>query len=86
MALVFILTRLLLMACLVFIIGYVFGNFSKSKALTAITRIASIVLVVSVFATGFLFFRVGKSARRGHINYNEMHDKSCFRADSTVKF
>ena len=45
-----ILTRILFVACMVFIIGYVFGSFSKKRALTTIARIASILIIVLYMA------------------------------------
>lgn len=56
---ILILTRVLFIACMVFILGYVFGNFSKSKSLTTITRIASIVAVVLFISANALMFRFG---------------------------
>jgi len=38
---IIILTRILFAACMVFIIGYVVGNFSRNPALTRVTKFAA---------------------------------------------
>jgi hypothetical protein len=63
---IIILVRLLFIACMVFIIGYVFGNFSANPALRTITRVASILVIVLFIASNGLFFRV---AAFNHHNY-----------------
>ena len=51
-----ILSRILFAACMVFIIGYVFGNFSKRPVLKTITKVASIlVIVLFISANAFRF-------------------------------
>ena len=51
-----ILTRILFAACMVFIIGYVFGNFSKKPVLTTLTKVAAVlVIVLFISATAFRF-------------------------------
>ncbi|HTE26167.1 hypothetical protein [Flavitalea sp.] len=52
-----ILTRLLFIASMVFIIGYVFGNFSKSKTLTRFTKVAAILAIILFIATNIFAFR-----------------------------
>lgn len=52
-----ILTRILFIAGMVFIIGYVFGSFSKSKTLTVLTKIAAILTIVLFISSNILFFR-----------------------------
>lgn len=47
----FIFTRLLFIACMVFIIGHVFGNFSKNRNLRRTARVATIVTIVLFFST-----------------------------------
>ena len=67
-----ILTRILFVASMVFIIGYVFGNFSTKPALRTITKIASILLIVLFIASNILFFRFAAwhhSAFNGKANY-----------------
>ncbi|GAA4318947.1 hypothetical protein [Compostibacter hankyongensis] len=41
-----IILRVLFIACMVFIIGYVFGSFSKKPALRTITRVATILVIL----------------------------------------
>jgi hypothetical protein len=52
-----ILTRILFIACMVFIIGYVFGNFSKKRTLTRITKVASILAIILFIGTNIFAFR-----------------------------
>ena len=52
-----ILIRVLFVACMVFIIGYVFGNFSKSLALRRITRVAAILAIVLFILSNVLTMR-----------------------------
>lgn len=62
-----IFTRILFIACMVFIIGYVFGGFSKKPVLTKITKVATILAIV-LFVIGNVFlFRVGPW-RNGYAN------------------
>ena len=67
-----ILTRILFIACMVFIIGYVFGNFSTKPALRTITKIASILVIALFITANILFFRFAAwdhHAFNGHGNY-----------------
>jgi len=67
-----ILTRILFIACMVFIIGYVFGNFSTNPALRTITKIASILVIALFITANILFFRFAawdQRAFNGHGNY-----------------
>lgn len=75
-----ILTRILFAACMVFIIGYVFGNFSKKASLTTITKFAAILVIGLFISANILFFRFGGFHRGNfHGKYN------CgWRSDSTV--
>jgi low affinity Fe/Cu permease len=50
-----IIIRILFITCMVFIIGYVFGGFSKKPALTIITKVAAILVIVLFIATNMLF-------------------------------
>ncbi|MBL7696534.1 MAG: hypothetical protein JNK79_00175 [Chitinophagaceae bacterium] len=69
-----ILIRILFVACMVFILGYVFGNFSRSKSLTTITRIASVVAIVLFIAANALLFRFAgwRHGEHGHRQHYEM--------------
>lgn len=49
-----ILSRVLFATCMVFILGYVFGSFSKNATLTTITKIASVLAIV-LYMTGSVF-------------------------------
>jgi hypothetical protein len=49
--------RILFAACMVFIIGYVFGGFSRNATLTTITKIASILAIVLFVATNVFMVR-----------------------------
>lgn len=62
---IFIFTRLLLVASMVFIVGYVFGSFAKSKSLTIITKIATILIIVIPILTGVFFLSSGGRFHRG---------------------
>jgi len=55
----FVVTRLLFVACMVFIIGYVFGGFSKKPVLSRFARVASILVIVLFISTSAFYFRGG---------------------------
>ncbi len=62
-----IIVRLLFAASMVFIIGYIFGGFSRKKSLTRLTKIATILIVVLFIATNVFFMRqVIHRAKDGH--------------------
>ena len=52
-----IIIRILFVTCMVFIIGYVFGGFSKKPALTVITKVAAILIIVLFIATNIMVVR-----------------------------
>jgi hypothetical protein len=52
---IIILIRILFAACMVFIIGYVFGNFSKNATPRTITKFASILAPVLFIAANVFF-------------------------------
>ncbi|HSV12588.1 MAG TPA: hypothetical protein VLI68_17560 [Hanamia sp.] len=54
---IIILIRILFAACMVFIIGYIFGNFSKKPTLAAISKVASILAIVLFISANIFFFR-----------------------------
>ncbi len=66
-----IILRILFMACMVFIIGYIFGGFSKSKGLTVITKIAVILAIVVFIGTNVLLM---------HLNWRH---HSCWNRETT---
>jgi hypothetical protein len=55
-----ILTRVLFVASMVFIVGYVFGGFSKNATLTTISKVAVILAIVLFIANNILSFRMGR--------------------------
>ena len=74
-----ILIRVLFIACMVFIIGYVFGNFSKRPALKTITKIASILAIVLFISVNIFAFRFAAHHGNFHGNYCAWH-----HADSAI--
>ncbi len=82
---VFILLRILFIASMVFIIGYVFGPFSRKRTLTVFTRIAAILIIVLFIATNIFAFRFN----RGYAGHHPRYDRQCWydgprdKADST---
>jgi hypothetical protein len=54
-----IILRILFVACMVFIIGYVFGGFSKRPSLAVITKVAAILLIVLFIASNAFLMRSG---------------------------
>ncbi len=84
MPVLFILTRILFVACMVFIIGYVFGNFSKSATLSVFAKVATVLTIVLFIGTSILLFR-GGPWRHGHRAYNGQ-ERGCYygQKDSAV--
>ncbi len=76
---IFIVIRVLFIACMVFIIGYVFGNFSARPVLKTISRIAAILVIVLFLASNAFFFRFRAW------NHNNVNGSYCAwqHADST---
>lgn len=72
--------HVLFIACMVFIIGYVFGSFSKKKSLTTITRVAAILVIV-LFIAGHFFFR-GYNMHHSGLSWH-MHQQEYDQSDST---
>lgn len=76
-----ILIRILFVACMVFIIGYVFGNFSKRQVLRRITRVAAILAIVLFILSNVLTMR---AAWHGPGHWDR-HHHGCFQPnDSTA--
>jgi len=75
-----ILIRILFAASMVFVIGYVFGNFSKTKTLATISKIAAILSIVLFIAANGILMRFG-GLHRGNHNRYDCHYQS---ADSTI--
>ena len=74
----FILIRILFAACMVFILGYVFGNFSKKPVLARITKVAAIFAIVLFISVNILYFR------SSHWHHNYRHNWSNYQKDSTI--
>ena len=73
--------RILFVACMVFIVGYIFGSFSKSAALRKITKVATVLAIVLFFSTTILAFRSG-GWRHGYFGN---HHECGYYQDSTIK-
>jgi hypothetical protein len=56
---IIILIRILFIACMVFIIGYVFGSFSKKQTLATITKVATILVIILFIAANIFAMRWG---------------------------
>ncbi|MBO9151550.1 hypothetical protein ACFOTA_04990 [Chitinophaga sp. GCM10012297] len=57
--------RILFAACMVFVIGYIFGGFSKRPALARITKVAAILAIVLFIGTNLLLNRLVFAQHRG---------------------
>ncbi|NLR58372.1 hypothetical protein HGH93_09700 [Chitinophaga polysaccharea] len=78
MGLVFIIIlRILFAACMVFIIGYVFGGFSKKPALRTITKVAAILVIILFIGTNVLLMRFAFR----HANGPWCHDRDLPRTE-----
>ncbi|HEY2722987.1 MAG TPA: hypothetical protein VGI82_14740 [Chitinophagaceae bacterium] len=77
-----IVIRILFAACMVFIIGYVFGNFSKNASLTTIARVASILAIVLFISANIILFRFNGWR---HGNYSGKNNCGWSRPDSTIQ-
>jgi hypothetical protein len=78
----FILSRVLFVASMVFIIGYVWGNFSRSRALTRITKVATIGAILFFIGTNIFFARM---RFRNGLRHNAAYGWHCEGADSTIR-
>jgi hypothetical protein len=77
-----ILIRVLFAASMVFIIGYVFGSFSKNTILKVITKIAAVLVILLFIGANIFAFRFTGSRSRFHgAQYGCWYDRS----DSTFK-
>ena len=77
---IIILIRILFAACMVFIIGYVFGNFSKKPQLVTITKVASILAIVLFISANVFFFRFN-----GRHGYHHWRNCDYEQRDSTIR-
>ena len=76
---IIIVIRILFAACMVFVIGYVFGNFSKKPALAKITRIASVLAIVLFISANIFLFHFGGWR---HGNFNGKNHCGYYQGDS----
>jgi len=66
---------------MVFVIGYVFGNFSKNATLKTITKIASILAIVLFISANVFLFRIGSWS---HGDYNGNNNCGWYQRDTTI--
>jgi hypothetical protein len=80
----FIALRVLFVASMVFIIGYIFGNFSQRRTLAIFSKIAAILVIVLFFASTGLGMRF--AGWRGYRDHRGHYYERCDRlpSDSTV--
>lgn len=52
-----IIIRILFVTCMVFIIGYIFGGFSKKPALVTMSKVAAILVIALFIATNIFLMR-----------------------------
>jgi len=71
----FIIIRILFITCMVFIIGYIFGGFSKKPVLTTLSRMAAILVIILFIAANMLFMRFNFRDGRGCIRDREHHEQ-----------
>ncbi len=69
------------MTCMIFIIGYVFGNFSKRKTLATISKVASILLIVLFIFSNAISMRFVGWRGVGKTQYDQCNR---LRTDSTT--
>ena len=81
---IFLITRLLMITSLIFIIGYVFGNFSKSVRLTKITRVALIFILVSFVIANIIFFRSNRGWRYSNFHHSDRFENCYLQKDSAI--
>lgn len=56
-----IFARILFVACMVFIIGYIYGPFSQRRGLTIAARVAAIAIIFAFIMMNIFAFRGGPS-------------------------
>jgi hypothetical protein len=65
-----IVSRILFVASFVLIIGYVFGNFSRNRTLTRLTKVGSILALVMYIGMNIFFARFAfRNGARQHAAY-----------------
>jgi low affinity Fe/Cu permease len=66
-----IIIRILFVTCMVFIIGYIFGGFSKKPALATITKVAAILIIVLFIASNAIIMRNNFGHFRGKNHWHQ---------------
>lgn len=66
-----IIVRILFVACMVFVIGYIFGGFSKKPVLTTLSRVATILVIVLFIAANAFLMRFAFGHRDGRGCYQD---------------
>ncbi|MCF3108869.1 hypothetical protein LL912_08775 [Niabella sp. CC-SYL272] len=74
----FIISRVLLIACFVLILGYIFGSFASNKTLARLTKIAAVLLLAGFIASHIFIFRF----RQGYSRFSDQQCWSHQQADS----
>ncbi|SHN32303.1 hypothetical protein [Chitinophaga sp. CF418] len=75
-----IIIRILFVTCMVFIIGYIFGGFSKKPALTTLSKVAAILVIVLFIAANAFFMRFAFAHGHGYGCYRD-HQQQIERDD-----
>jgi hypothetical protein len=78
--------RILFIASMVFIFGYIFGNFANNATLKVITKIAAVVLLVSFIATNVVLFRSAHGWRCGNYNHSEKFERYHHGDSTNVRY
>lgn len=63
---ILIVLRILFIACMVFIIGNIFGGFSKKPALRTLGRVAAILVIALFFISNVLIMRMAFAHNNGN--------------------
>ncbi|QEC53231.1 hypothetical protein EDD80_104218 [Anseongella ginsenosidimutans] len=63
--------RVLFVACMVFIIGHIFGSFGKRPVLKTISRVAAILVIILFIGMNILFVRAAIGGRWHHGPWQE---------------
>ena len=71
-----IIIRILFAACMVFIIGFVFGSFSKRPVLRTLTKIAAVLAIVLFVMSNVFLMRFGHPGWRGRHGHGCDYDST----------
>jgi low affinity Fe/Cu permease len=66
-----IIIRILFVTCMVFIIGYIFGGFSKNPVLAIITKVAAVLVIVLFIASNAIIMRNSFGHFRGKNHWHQ---------------